>query len=147
MKRSLFSIANLEYWSSFGVPKMKPNVFHQDWINLPCPLFFFPGAVCFGMAPGVKSLESSPTPCTSSFSHIEVLFVIRTASKDFPVIQRLKLHAPNARGPGFHPWGLRFHPRFHPYPGPTPRPGMPLLRTCTWQQRSHVSQLRPGAAK
>ena len=41
MKRSLFSIANLEYWSSFGVPKMKPNVFHQDWINLPCPLFFF----------------------------------------------------------------------------------------------------------
>ena len=38
MKKPLFSIPNLEYLSSFGVPKMKPNqtkVFHQDWINLP----------------------------------------------------------------------------------------------------------------
>ena len=44
MKKPLFSIPNLEYLSSFGVPKMKPNqtkVFHQDWINLPCSLFFF----------------------------------------------------------------------------------------------------------
>ena len=41
MKKPLFSIPNLEYLSSFGVSKMKPNVFHQDRINLPCSLFFF----------------------------------------------------------------------------------------------------------
>ena len=50
------------------------------------------------------------------------------------VVHWLRLHAPNAGGPGS-------------IPGQGTRSHMPQRRSRTRQQRSHVPQLRPGAAK
>ena len=90
MKRSLFSIANLEYLSSFGVPKMKPNIFRQDWINLPCSLFFFlePFALAgtWGQVFGVISnsshlliLTHRDTICNNSFQGLPCRSAIKTS--------------------------------------------------------------------
>ena len=50
------------------------------------------------------------------------------------MVQWLRLHAPNAGGPGL-------------IPGQGTRSHMPQLRVCIPQLRVHVSQLRPSSAK
>ena len=57
------------------------------------------------------------------------------------VVRWLRLQSPNAGGPGSIPGlGTRSHM-------PQLRVCMPQRRSSTWQRRSCVPQLRPGAAK
>ena len=62
---------------------------------VPC---FLSWSLLLWQAPGVKSLESSPAPYTSSFSHIEILFVMRTASKDIPGDSAIKTSCSQCQG-------------------------------------------------
>lgn len=62
MRSSLFGTASLENLSSLDVPKMKPVIFLQEWMNLPFPVAF--------QAPEVKPLQPPLTPHTS-LSHIQ----------------------------------------------------------------------------